>query len=401
MFRRVLEMGSGERTRGRSGVRTKLGAVKRRMLAPSRGERRVEHSVRHDLKTWAMSWDGADYSVLEPAQVTTRPLPRTVDAEVDASFEALRSFPVPERALVKIPNGRLRGRAGLVVLPDGGFAGELVAITADGQHTILQAEPAYFTPWPERSKFQQGNYYPVLGLGVDHYYHWSHDVIMRMRGIADRLPDDIKLIVPEQMQPFQLETLSLLDLDDRERVPFPATDMWELENLYVVKPTLKTQIDSPEPYRWFRERAMARYGISEVKPTRRLLLTRRQDSHWRTKNEDEVEGLLSRHGFETIAPARLSFREQIELFGQADMIVGTGAGLMNMVFSPPGTQVLQFQEQSHVVHALWTMAAAMGFDYHYMLCDPVSNPAAGLPDIHVPIGKLEAAIKQLTGSRGA
>jgi Glycosyltransferase 61 len=392
-------MRSSEHVRAGSGLRTKFGAARRRMVGSSRAALPVEHPVRHDLKVWATSWDAAEYSVLEPARLTTRPLPRTVEVEVDASFAPLCSFPVPERALVKIPNGRVRGRAGLVVLPNGEFAGELVAMTADGQHTILRAERAYYEPLPERSIVRKGNYYPVLGLGVDHYYHWSHDVIMRMRGIADRLPTDIKLIVPEGMQPFQLETLSLLGLDDRERVPFPATDVWELENLYVVKPTLKTQIDSPEPYRWFREAAMARYGIAEVPPMRRLLVTRRHDEHWRTTNEDEVDSLLSKYGFETVAPARLSFREQIELFGQADIIVGTGAGLMNMVFSPPGTQILQFQDPGHVVHALWTMAAAMDFDYHYLLCDPVLNPAAGIADVHVPIEKLEAAITQLIASR--
>jgi capsular polysaccharide biosynthesis protein len=186
--------------------------------------------------------------------------------------------------------------------------------------------------------------------------------------------------------------LDLLELDDHPRVPFPRGAFWELENLYVVTPRLKAQIDSPEPYRWFRERAMERYGISGVRPSRKLYLTRRFDNHWRTTNEEEVEAFLSERGFETVAPATMSFREQIELFGQAEVIVGTGAGLFNMVFAPPGTKVLQLQETSHMEPALWMMAAAIDVEYHYVLCDAVPNPEHFNADIHVPIDKLEASL---------
>jgi capsular polysaccharide biosynthesis protein len=302
---------------------------------------------------------------------------------------------VPERALVKIPNARLRGQVGLVILPNGEFAGELVALTREGRHSMLKTEPSYYEPLPRRCAHKSGNFYAVLGLGVDHYYHWSHDLIMGMRGIAERLPSDTQLIVPETMKPFQIETLGLLGLHDHPQVPFPRGEFWELENAYVVTPRLKTQIDSSEPFRWFREAAMDRYGVREVEPSGRLYLTRRHDLHWRTTNEEEVELCLAGHGFETVAPGKMSFPEQIQLFAQAEVIVGTGAGLFNMVFSPPGTKVLQLQEDSHVVHALWTAAAATDVDYSYVLCDIVPNPGGVNNDMHVPIAKLEAALRAL------
>jgi capsular polysaccharide biosynthesis protein len=143
---------------------------------------------------------------------------------------------------------------------------------------------------------------------------------------------------------------------------------------------------------------MGRYGAPEVKPERRLYLTRRNDGHWRTTNERDVERALGAYGFETVAPGELSFPAQVELFGQAEVIVGTGAGLFNMVFSPPGTKVLQFQESSHMVHALWTAAAAMGFDYHYLLCDGVPNAGRAITDLHVPIAKLEASLREMAVS---
>jgi capsular polysaccharide biosynthesis protein len=347
------------------------------------------------------SWPGAERCVVEDAFTTSRSLPQTIEPEIDESFRALCSFRVPERSLVKIPNARLRslpgpgGPVGLVVLPDTSFVGELVALTAAGRRSVLHEEPSYRERLPRRPPRMDGNFYAFLGLGVYHYYHWSHDLVMGSRGIADLLPRDAQIVVPDPLRQFQMETLALLGLDDHPRIPFPAGECWELENLYVVTPRLKTQIDSVEPFCWFREAAMSRYGVREVVPTRRLYLSRRDDTHWRTTNEHEVETLLAHHGFQTVMPGRLSFREQIELFGEAEVIVGTGAGLFNMVFSPPATKVLQFQERTHIVHALWTEAAALGIDYHYVLGDTVPNPDAANADIHMPTDKLQASLRAM------
>ena len=355
--------------------------------------RRVAQPICDDLKAWALADDDAGYEVIDAAFTTSRPVPKTVEPHVHPSFLPLTSFPVPERALVRVPNARIRGEFGLVILPSGEFVGELVALTPEGRRTMLHNEPSYYEPLPRTAMTKHGNFYPVLGMGVQHYYHWSHDVIMRMRGIGERLPPDTQLIVPERMHPFQIETLGLLGLDDHPRVHFPAgPGVWELENLYVVTPIQKTQIDHPAPYRWFREATFQRYGLRERKGTRKLYLSRHLDNHWRVTNELEVQALLTQYGFETVTPATLSFREQAELFGQANVIVGTGAGLMNMVFSPPGTTVIQFQDPEHFVHALWTMAGAVDFEYHYVLCDPVRNPAGANADLFVPTEKLEATL---------
>jgi hypothetical protein len=379
-------------------VQTKLRAIKRSLSDRQTAGPPIDHPVCHDLKSWSASWDGAEYSFIEPARTTTRPLPETIEPAVHGSFAPLCSFPVPERGMVKIPNARMRGQVGLVILPNGEFVGELVALTTDGRQSMLRAERSYYEPLPTKPIHKKGNFYPVLGLGVTNYYHFSHDIIMRLLGIADRLPPDTQFLVPKRMTTFQLETLALVGLDGRPQVPFPTDESWELENLYVVTPVSKTQIDSPEPLSRYRKVAMERHGIRESEPTKRLFVTRRDDRHWRATNEEEVESYLSTCGFETVSPVKMSFCEQIEIFSQAAVIVGTGAGMTNMVFCPPGAKVLQFQEPRHVIHSFWTMAAALGFDYHYFFCDVIENPGQATVDIHVPLEKLEASLARMMGS---
>lgn len=357
------------------------------------------YPVCDDLAAWCATRPDAQRVVVAKAFTTTRPPPRTLEPEVDASFAPLCSYTVPERAVVQIPGARLRGaggprhsRVGLALLPDGQFVGELVALTPAGRRAMLADEPSYTTRLPPRPEQKAGSYYAFVGFGMHHYYHWCHDLIMGAIGLAGHLAPDARIIVPADMRPFQRESLALLGLDPRSWVEFPADGYWELEHLHVITPKLKTQIDSPEPFRWFRDAAMARLGVGPARPRRRLYLTRRGDGHWRTVNEPAVEAELHRFGFETVAPGTLSFKAQAELFAEAEVIVGTGAGLFNMVFSPPGTKVLQLQEGRHIVHALWTQAAAMAFDYHYLLCDSVPNPNGGDADIHVPLGKLSASL---------
>lgn len=376
-------------------MRSLARSLKRRLTGGEPDRRRCAHPFCEDLASWVTSTPGAERWVVGPAFTTTRPLPKTIEPDVHPNFLAGSSVPVPERAVVKIPGARLRGQVGLVVLPSGEFVGELVARNADGARSLLRDQPAYYAPLPDEVDRKSGNFYAVLGLGVHHYYHWGHDLIMGMAGAEHLLPADTQLIVPAEMRPFQVEMLELLELDEYPRVPFPAGACWELENLYVVTPRMKTNLDSSGPYRWFRSAAMDRCGVSEVTPTRRLYLSRKHDDHWRTVNEPEVEALLANHGFETVMPGQLTFREQVELFGQADMLVGTGAGLFNMMFSPPGTKVLQFQDPTHIVVALWTAAAAMGLEYHYFLCDPVPNPGGTDADLEVPLEKLDAALRAM------
>jgi hypothetical protein len=96
-----------------------------RPVKPAAPEEHVEHPVCHDLKAWAESASdtGADYRVLEPARVIERPPPKTVEPQVDPSFERLCSFPLPERVLVKVPNAGIVGIPEKVKLKKGGLAG--------------------------------------------------------------------------------------------------------------------------------------------------------------------------------------------------------------------------------------------------------------------------------------
>ncbi len=62
---------------------------------------------------------------------------------------------------------------------------------------------------------------------------------------------------------------------------------------------------------------------------------------------DVVVALLAEHGFEAIFMEDLSLAEQIRLMGETAVLLAPhGAGLTNMMFCAPGTQVVEIADLS-------------------------------------------------------
>lgn len=77
-------------------------------------------------------------------------------------------------------------------------------------------------------------------------------------------------------------------------------------------------------------------------PRRRFFLSRADRGARGIVNEAEVLATLARYGVEPIVPSDLSIREQAELFGSAEMLIGPhGAALTNMLFMAPGSVVME------------------------------------------------------------
>jgi Glycosyltransferase 61 len=344
-----------------------------------------------DMQAWCEEHTEGECREVVPASLVLRQPPRTCESHVHPSFELLYGVGAPARRLIRVAGARLVGRDGLVVLPDGSFVGELIALTAVGRKVLLGGQPAYHDGSPRDVIRKPGHYYPLFTIGWENYYHWNHDVIMRASLILDHLPS-ARFIVPSGMKPFHHESLSLLGIDESRLETFDGEEVWELESLSFSTPILKTQIDTVEPLEWFRTEALARYGIPEPRPKRRLYISRRLDRHHRTVNEAELEACLRPYGFETVLPATMSLRDQAALFSEAEIIVGTGSGLnLNMVFSAKGARIVQFQDPTHIVHAVWTMAEALGHHYWYVMGEAIPNPGRHA-DIYVPIDKLKKTL---------
>jgi capsular polysaccharide biosynthesis protein len=120
----------------------------------------------------------------------------------------------------------------------------------------------------------------------------------------------------------------------------------------------------------FRQVAHTLVGTSEIKPGRRLFLSRRtvtretEGNYRALLNEDELVAAMANGGYEIVEPELLPFADQIRLFAEAELVVGLGgAALFNTVFSPPATRVISIESSGIFVNNHADLFAAMGHSY--------------------------------------
>ena len=103
---------------------------------------------------------------------------------------------------------------------------------------------------------------------------------------------------------------------------------------------------------------------------RRLLVSRADVNARRVLNEDEVFGRLEPHGFERVTPGRLPLAEQVALFSQAQIVVGThGAGLANIVFMPEGGSVIETFGRNFMQGGFAWLSHLSGHAYAHIVSD--------------------------------
>lgn len=101
----------------------------------------------------------------------------------------------------------------------------------------------------------------------------------------------------------------------------------------------------------------------------RLYLQRR--GRRRVVNERELLPVLRRHGVQVVPDGRYDVGEQIALFRDAELVVAPhGAGLTNLVWSSPGTQVLELFSTGYAPDCFRHLCAVLGHDHHAILHGP-------------------------------
>lgn len=181
----------------------------------------------------------------------------------------------------------------------------------------------------------------LLG-GYTNYYHHLVDYMFNLYYV-DRSPHakSLPLLMLQMQFPFQREIAQHLGLSSDQVIEVEPLSVVRCRALSVIPGSFRKFGDAPDPgvFEWIRERFV---GKQAGRRGRRIYISRRLAATRKVSNEAEVVALLSKKGFETIALEELSFAAQVELFAECEVVVAAhGAGLANVVFSPPGCTVIE------------------------------------------------------------
>lgn len=216
------------------------------------------------------------------------------------------------------------------------------------------------------------NLYGNVENTAGNYGHWMIDGVgllylaLREYGI-----DEIDyFLVPVLRYDFQKESLLAMGIPEHKIIELPALSCFRFERLICASaPRGQSSCVTPG---WlidgYRKALLVDDKAGVVGKGRRLYISRRDASSRKFINEDEIVNLLNNAGFETIELSKFGFSEKIELFAQADIIVGlTGAGLTNLMFCSKDTHVVEIFPTSFVTYFYASMAGYLGLDYRALI----------------------------------
>lgn len=203
------------------------------------------------------------------------------------------------------------------------------------------------------------------------YYHSIIDNIPRLYLLHQyeyqKIPE-IKLLVSSELTALENFFLKKLLPENVKLFIVKPNNFYLLENL--IFPKLFTNLNAgylPSEY--------LEFFIDKMKPNRerktihRIFISRKNASARHILNEDEILDRLAIHGFKKYILENLSIEEQIELFYDADYVIGVhGAGLVNLIFSSQ-INVLEIFSTSYVIPHYYYLSKSLNHTYRYWCCN--------------------------------
>ncbi len=207
------------------------------------------------------------------------------------------------------------------------------------------------------------------------WYHWMIEYLPRVLDVPAEIPSDVPVIVTDRVLPAGLEALR--EFTDR---PIRVIDVHASQSvglLHVAPPIGKINDwllgdwlagYSLDPEVLYEMRAG--WGVDTPRAERGRRVFLRRGTRARTvKNQNSIERLLSRRGFEVVDPSTLTLSQQRELFSSAEIVVGaSGAVMTNYLFMRPGSAVIALTSRQlfdYLPPA--TLAQVSGLSFRYVV----------------------------------
>ncbi len=278
----------------------------------------------------------------------------------------------------QLPNGRVF-HDGQVMTSDGRLIAEVSNISPDVLPKPLSGKAGL-----PRMRHFPGRLAVLAAPGSSRYFHWLLDTLPRINLLQELQPDKIYL---RGKQPFVRESLEKFGFDTKDFLRSRKYAHWSADTLVGVTPLANPGCVTLEVVNLLRSLVEKKMGSR-----RRIYISRNDAGYRRVLNEASLLNYLDRYGFERILLSQLSFSDQLELFATADVVLAPhGAGIANVVFSPPGCTVIELMPEDYVNTCFWCLSEMCGHNY---FCIGGVQTVGKRNHMHVDLKILDSALKQ-------
>ena len=129
-----------------------------------------------------------------------------------------------------------------------------------------------------------------------------------------------------------------------------------------------------------------------------LYVKRPQSSQRPMQHIEEIDALVTRFGFTIVEPNDLTFRQQVDIFSKAQIVMGQGgAGLMNVMFAPENCRIYNLCYYDKVLNYFYFGAIAQALKQHIVFIfgkiHAESDTHPLLAGLNLDVEKLEAYMR--------
>ncbi|MEM9477987.1 MAG: glycosyltransferase family 61 protein, partial [Pseudomonadota bacterium] len=323
-----------------------------------------------DEAQWSEIQNAECYSWTEQSSLV---LPEDIVADLSAVYQhELRRCGVVHRHarwdydIIELPIADVLTHSGQVIAPNG------KSLTPISRNT---ARPALL-----RRGTMDG---PVLSLLPPrlsrNYYHYLIEETVQIRSILKRLFEDhprIIGLVRRNPPAYEAQFRAAL------RSEFPGLELCEVGTgkRLTCSPLIAYRLKRNGPFRSPPSRDNLAHVVSTYldayaqqvpKRGEYPLLVSRKDARIRKLiNEDALFERLQPFGAKRITPGTLSHAEQVAAFSKASVVIGThGAGLTNLIFTPPATPVIEISGANYSQGAYMWLCALTDRPHHRVITE--------------------------------
>ncbi len=214
---------------------------------------------------------------------------------------------------------------------------------------------------PRNLKNLNGSVLSLLtgGAGNNNYWHWMFDVLPRLHlcNHIVNLNNIDYFLIPDDLKKFQNETLDCLNIFKNKRLSskkfrhIKANNLIITDHPVVVSGNASRDIMNIPAWisKWLKDQFLKNLDSKKNIAQKRIYIdrtiTNKAETEQRSiENEDDVKELLLRKNFIAVKLHEKTFKEQVEIFNNAEFIIGLhGGGFANLAFCKPGTKIIELK----------------------------------------------------------
>jgi hypothetical protein len=317
------------------------------------------------------------------------------------------SFNSPKVQLLKVFNATVLGKSDFIEIDSALLHHDLIDFKRDlppeeyHAYYLFDHKRNYvFKKRGESNKLLKFNQaFSMIGSCSPNYVHWMTEVLPKLsilNSVEHGLDRGIPMIIDAGLHQNIIESIELLNKCNRQIIYVKKGEYLRCDELYTLSPTAY----APFHFRKFNSNmnlnpSFVSYSMESINLLRSTLINasivspkirskifiKRSSITRNLLNSNEIEVYLKSQGFIVIEPETLSFREQVSLFSNANIVVAQGgAALANIIFMPQGAKLVFLTISSpDVLHYYFTnLAGLVKLKCDVIACDHVldSQPRA-------------------------